>query len=54
MKVLKNLVANFMSFDNEGEYKKIEVEMKKLSKEKSVFEYASKGSLIKKHLTIHL
>ena len=47
--VLKNLVANVLPYDNEGEYKKnFEDEMKKLSKEKTVFEYSGKGSLIKK------
>ncbi|MEX0919055.1 MAG: hypothetical protein WDZ85_03810 [Candidatus Paceibacterota bacterium] len=48
VKVLKTLVANIVPFDNEGEYKKsFENEMKKLSKEKTIFEYSEKGSLIK-------
>ena len=49
IEVLKTLVANVIPYDNEGEYKKtFENEMKKLSKEKTVFEYTGKGSLIKK------
>jgi hypothetical protein len=49
IEVLKTLVANVVPFDNEGEYKKtFQKEMKKLSKEKTVFEYSGKGSLIKK------
>lgn len=49
MEVLKTLMANVLPYDNEGEYKKtFEEEMKKLSKEKPAFEYAGKGSLIKK------
>jgi uncharacterized protein YlxW (UPF0749 family) len=49
IEVLKTLVANVIPYDNEGEYKKtFENEMKKLSKEKTVFEYSGKGSLIKK------
>ena len=49
VEVLKTLVANVVPYDNDGEYKKtFEKEMKKLSKEKPVFEYSGKGSLIKK------
>ena len=49
VKILKTLVANIIPFDNEGDYKKdFEKEMKKLSKEKVVFEYSGKGSLTKK------
>lgn len=44
VEVLKTLVSNVVPFDNEGEYKKsFENEMKKLSKEKTVFEYSGKG-----------
>jgi uncharacterized protein YlxW (UPF0749 family) len=49
IEVLKTLVANVIPYDNQGEYKKtFQDEMKKLSKEKTVFEYSGKGSLIKK------
>lgn len=49
VRVLKTLVANVIPFDNEGDYKKnFQKEIKKLSKEKPVFEYTGKGSLIKK------
>lgn len=49
MEILKILVANVVPFDNDGEYKKtFEEEMKKLSKEKPIFEYAGKNSLMKK------
>jgi hypothetical protein len=49
VEVLKTLVANVIPYDNEGEYKKtFEKEMKKLSKQKTVFEYSGKGSLTKK------
>ena len=42
-------IIRVIPYDNEGEYKKsFEDEMKKLSKEKTVFEYSGKGSLIKK------
>ena len=49
VEVLKTLLSNVLPYDNEGEYKKtFENEMKKNSKEKTVFEYSGKGSLIKK------
>lgn len=49
VKVLKSLVSNLVPYDNEGEYKgSFLKEMKKYSKEKSVFEYKGKDSLIKK------
>ena len=49
VEVLKTLVANVVPFDNEGEYKKsFKEEMKKISKDKTIFEYSGKGSLIKK------
>ena len=46
VKILKNIVANLVPFDNKNEYKKnFENEMKKISKENSTFEYSGKGSL---------
>jgi len=49
VQVLKNLVANIVPVDTEGEYKdSFKKEMKAVSKEKSTFEYSGKGSLLKK------